>query len=678
MGIEKGTAFNAADSATQTSWVRQKLADIRQCLFLFFLLALLAFGANPASAQAVDGWNNSFAFGYSSADAACEADYAHLAALTLPVGAYLGTEPYAGPNTSWKSVQCKWTGPEGRTLAGFFCVGSGEVAVNVGYGLGRCVHEDASTGPAREPNNNNKGANINPTSCKPINFLSGAKLFEIEDFRSGNESLFLARRYNSRPYGIQNSTQAMLRVPQSLGSNWQFDFFHEIQINSFYPFNRNVGLETSGGSSFQFIRQTDGSMLASSDLPQTDYTMEFVGTYPGDSNVLTVSTQWKVKDPQDRIWLFQTYNYGSAGFAIGHPISVTFRGGLQWTFSYGTNNELTAITDSFGQQITFTWIYADPNTVGLSGSPRPLAISKATLPDGSSLAYSYEAIGTPVGTYPPRPDRLVKVEQKDSSNNVLDSTTYAYRNSSLPTAITAVYDNTLSPIVSVTYDALGHATQSTGPSGIDSTTVAYPAYISNSTTTVTRTVTNALGKDTVYAFSRSSIDSVHDDKLTSITGTASTHCVASNGTLSYTNSMVSSTTDEEGRVTNYTRDTKGHPTLIVDGFGTASARTRSFTWHATFDVPTQIVEPGLTTDLTWNASGQLTQLMQTDTTSTSTPYSTNGQTRVWSFGYGTRCPAPATRCPTPIRRPDSCRRSQMRSDRSRHSPRGMAAASRPR
>ena len=63
--------------------------------------------------------------------------------------------------------------------------------------------------------------------------------------------------------------------------------------------------------------------------------------------------------------------------------------------------------------------------------------------------------------------------------------------------------------------------------------------------------------------------------------------------------------------------------------------TTTVTWHSTLHVPTQIVEPGRTTDLTWNGSGQLTQRSELDTTSHSVPYSTNGQTRVWTYGYGT-------------------------------------------
>lgn len=92
---------------------------------------------------------------------------------------------------------------------------------------------------------------------------------------------------------------------------------------------------------------------------------------------------------------------------------------------------------------------------------------------------------------------------------------------------------------------------------------------------------------------------------------------------------------EEGRVTSYVRNASGSPTSITRGYGTAQATTTTLTWHATLYVPTQVVEPGLTTDLTWNASGRLSRLKQTDTTSTAVPFSTNGRTRIWNYTYGT-------------------------------------------
>ena len=233
-----------------------------------------------------------------------------------------------------------------------------------------------------------------------------------------------------------------------------------------------------------------------------------------------------------------------------------------------------------------------------------------------------------LSTEQPEADILTGAQHLDASSHVIDSTTYLYENTSFSTFITGVEDAAGTRRWTVAYDSNGRATTSEEPSGIDNTTVAYtnagyPSF--------TRTVTNALGKSLVYTYAWSWGD-VH---LESIDGMASANTPASTKTYSISSGFINSITDEEGRVTNYSRNWLGLPTQIVDGYGTSSARTTSITWNTTFFVPTEIVQPNLTTDFTWNSSGQLTQVTQTDTTSQSVPYSTNGETRTWSYTYDT-------------------------------------------
>ncbi|GJD99630.1 RHS repeat-associated core domain-containing protein [Methylobacterium isbiliense] len=136
----------------------------------------------------------------------------------------------------------------------------------------------------------------------------------------------------------------------------------------------------------------------------------------------------------------------------------------------------------------------------------------------------------------------------------------------------------------------------------------------------------------MYRFSR---NTQSDVRLVSIDGQPSANCVAGARGLTYdANKFIASETDEEGRVTAYVRDVSGRPTSITRGSGTAQASTTTITWHPTFNAPSQTVEPGLTTDFTYNGSGQLTQVKQTDTTSYTVPFSTNGRTRIWTYAYG--------------------------------------------
>ena len=66
----------------------------------------------------------------------------------------------------------------------------------------------------------------------------------------------------------------------------------------------------------------------------------------------------------------------------------------------------------------------------------------------------------------------------------------------------------------------------------------------------------------------------------------------------------SSFTDEEGRVTHYANDaTTGLPTSVTRGYGTGSAAISTYTWNTSWRVPSEIVDPGLTTDYSWATNG---------------------------------------------------------------------------
>jgi RHS repeat-associated protein len=86
-------------------------------------------------------------------------------------------------------------------------------------------------------------------------------------------------------------------------------------------------------------------------------------------------------------------------------------------------------------------------------------------------------------------------------------------------------------------------------------------------------------------------------------------------------------------VTTYERDEKARVIEMVEASGTELARTTSITWDPDFNLPTQIVRPGLTTDFVYDTKGHLASKRQTDTTTNTEPYSTNGQTRAWDHTW---------------------------------------------
>lgn len=433
-----------------------------------------------------------------------------------------------------------------------------------------------------------------PRTPYPIDILTGAKQFEAEDY-SNAAGLSLTRFYTSAPYRGGGST---LHIGNPAGlANWMFDFQFELQIGPDWTNKKAVSLMAPQGASLAFQRQTDGSLKPLSGTfvqPQVDYALALAGSWPSDLNTLAnTSTQWTLTQADGTVWTLQTFVDASTGtYSIARPISRVTTGGGSWALSYGPNAELTSIVDNFGNELSFDWIINDHSTWG--GPRIPRAISAVRLPDGRTISYVYSTVGSNT-TGAEQPDRLSQVQYRDANNVVQDQVTYEYNNASYLYAITAVLDKDGVTRWTVTYDADGRATNSSGPGGAHSTSVAYGALGS----TFMRTVTNPLGKETIYTWSNNSSGL----RLTGTAGQASTNCPSSATSVTYGgDGFVSSTTNENGVVTTYANNSRGLPTQVVEASGTSTARQTDTTWHSSLNQATQVQSPGLTVDVTY-ASG---------------------------------------------------------------------------
>ena len=593
------------------------------CLTLTALMTASLLTATPAKAWQDDtlGWctpaggpPGQLECGFATAADAC----ARQKKVYAPTSLGAGAAPFG---THWYNNVCIWDtafGESHPTLVQFKCK---YVLFPVGPKLCSYPPQDSCT------RGNSTGATGNP-----IDLVSGTKRFRATDYETTDGSLRLVRSYSS--LAGTGSPSKFAALPAGL-ANWYFDFQVELQISGDWESLRTVTVSLPHGRAVSFQRQTSGTVTpytpASHPRPQTDYTLSLVGTWPSNLNTIrNAATTWTLRDQADNVWTLQTLADTNTGlFTVARPTSVVRRNGQQLTFQYGAARELTSITDSFGKTITFDWHLIDQTTIGGTGPVVLGAIKQANLPGGYKVKYSYETIWTN-DTGLPQPDRLSVVEFTDAANTVLDRTTYQYGDVNLPFSITAILDKDNVQRWSVSYDINGRATTSQGPGGADAATVAYGA----NGTTFTRTVTNALGKAAIYNYTNNPPN--WNVKLTSVAGQASANCPASNGTLAYgTNGFVSSETDEEGRVTTFTYNTRALPLTVVEASGTPLARTTTYTWHATFMLPTQIVRPGLTTALSYDTQGRLLTLTETDTTSHSVPYSTNGQTRTSTYTWST-------------------------------------------
>jgi YD repeat-containing protein len=616
-----------------------------------WLLATLLFStlALPSVAQAQNppqvGWCTFEDSGLSwacfdSPDGACYAQYLEIGPTTQVYEGYeLARSDYAG---------CYWT-PNwpGSGSVSYFCPQDGSPPPPGGP-PGVCATTPAVTNcPPCSGNNGGSPGNVTPY---PIDVQSGAKHFEVTDFANTSGSLRLRRHFNSLAFA--GAVTAATNKPLGL-ANWLFDFQFELQIG--VSWNDNVGgngqvlllTPTGAAPSFMTDNQKDTTLVpftsvkgqyynqAGYNNPQTDYTVSFVGAWP--ATVTAQSTTWKLTGPDDTVYMMRTFLSPYSGkYDTARPVSITRRGGMTLTLAYGSANQLTSITDSFGNAITFTWIY-NPN------DGTPMAIKKASLPGGYSLNYAYSTIRT-TGPVVNLPEILTTVQYLDNTSTLRDATSYQYNSASAPYAVTDIYDNTSPTPVhrwGVTYDNLGRALVSslTGVAGaVQSYSVAYPSDPTPGVQgTFVRTVTNPLGDVETYTYVNTDNASVNPAtglgvQLNSVT----TSSPAS--TRSYTwgsDGFLASITDQNGNLETLTHDPRGMPNQTVEASGTSLARTTTTNWDASWREPDAIVAPTVTTGFNYNAAGApLTKTLTDDTTFT-TPYPTNGRTRTWTYAWNT-------------------------------------------
>ena len=280
--------------------------------------------------------------------------------------------------------------------------------------------------------------------------------------------------------------------------------------------------------------------------------------------------------------------------------SIQARNGYTQTLTYNASQQLTSVTDSYNRTLTF--LYLNNRLV------------EVMTPDTLFLTFRFTS--SSLGTN----DLLTQVFY---STTPPASQTYLYTNSGLPFTLTDIYDERGYDYNSWTYDNQGRALTSRR-GGFDLTTVSYDD------TTGNRTVTGPLGQVSVFKFAM--LQGV--PKITEIDRQATSTTTSAQETFTYdANGYTSGLTDWNGNTTQYLNNSRGEPVSITEGAGTPQARTTTIAYLSNFHLPTQIVTSGLTTNFTYDSSGDPLTRTLTDTTTTTAPYSTNGQSRTWTYTW---------------------------------------------
>jgi RHS repeat-associated protein len=452
----------------------------------------------------------------------------------------------------------------------------------------------------------------------PVDVTTGEKVQEEIDWSSGGDHPLVFRR-------LYNSFSDSIIAPNysRLGPKWRSNFdgaaTYVLSAGVTSPnaaaINDRVHMMLPDGNEYSFV-MSGGVWRLTVPLPAPnvgDYLFWNQFRTDVDVTLTTTPTQVDARMPDGTHYIFDNQ---------GLLQTITFVDGYSQSLTYvGTVN--TKVTDSLGRKLYFQYDTASDragyltNMITNDGKKFSYNYTKRSISPSLAQVFlpGYWALGTV--TYPD----LTPATDTDNPKRV-----YGYwDNYAFPFALTSITDERGIAFATWTYDVQGRAITSEHAGGQEHFNFAYDD-INNKVT-----VTNPLGRSTTYTL-QNYLGMV--PQIVAVDGIATTNCVASNTNYTYdANGFRSQATDAEGRITQWTRNTRGLATTIVEGAGTAAARTTANTWDTTRPLLTQNVAPNLTSNYTYNATGQVTQISQVDTTTTTVPYSTNGQTRTTTFKY---------------------------------------------
>ncbi len=299
-------------------------------------------------------------------------------------------------------------------------------------------------------------------------------------------------------------------------------------------------------------------------------------------------------------------------------------GDAEW---FDKDGKLTSVVTQQGATLTLS--YSDGTAAGTNGStvdgastalPAGLLL-RATDSLGSTLSFGYNTANRLVRVI--RPDGL-EIRYTYSVNGNLDSAlypsmdtvgnlatqtrSYLYENTSFPSALTGITDESGQRLSTYTYDAFGRAmvTEHAGGAG---------RYSLNVNSTNSTTVTDPLGAQQTYTFDYK-FGAVH---VASQSQPAGSGCGPASSAITYdANANVDSRTDFDGHKTCYAYNlTRNLETKRVEGLSSATACSTALTsppvadttrvittdWHPDWRLETKRAEPKRITTWIYNGYG---------------------------------------------------------------------------
>lgn len=439
----------------------------------------------------------------------------------------------------------------------------------------------------------------------PCNVTTGYKTEEQVDYEGpGDAPLRIVRTFNSKlayeNYRYSDGFMPNLpKIPRRMpvGTGWMATYLQYVQYTDTPGFSGLIAYRADG-SELPFM-ETGGAFVYSGD---TDLRVEKV--LDGGGN----QTGWRIVTGESATELYDM---------LGRLTSITFKGGQVHTIQYWVYNGFSGpsgttyiynIVDSFGHELQFHW-----DDLG--------RIQWIALPDGGTLTYAYEA-----ATY-----NLTSVTYPDGTTRTYQ---YEYPGDYRANELTGITDEAGVRYATWTYSVTtGQVTKSEHAGSVDQYLFSYP-------TDTTRTVTDPTGTVRTYT-----VKKVQGHPRISASPSNCGGCSEPKAQKYDFQGNIISRTDFNNQLTCYAYDTSRNlETVRVEGFAstvtacpgnlstyvpTAGTQQRKITtsWHSTYRLPTQVVEPNRTTAFTYDGAGNLRTRTITDTNATP------NVSRTWTYTY---------------------------------------------
>ena len=392
-----------------------------------------------------------------------------------------------------------------------------------------------------------------------IVFSTGDKYLSANDVTvlSSAQSISFKRYYNSQGSKIG-----------PLGYGWSIGFVPYLNLNYY---GDNILLVEGNGRRVRFLSQ--GANV-------------WANATGGKRTILLSDNVYELTDLSGRTRLFDE---------SGRIIEERDRNNNSISYTY-TGDLLSGISDSFGQQLTFSYV----NNL----------VSVLSTPIGDFL-YSYDTN-----------NNLISVQKPD-----LTTRQYIYDDPNDPHNLTGIIDEENIRIQTIQYDAEDRVIASSLAGNSQGLIIEYPSETE-------RKITDSRGVVTTYQLEINNGVA----RVASFVGPGCSSCGSDAGSVYVYNDrlQVTQVTDAKNNVTTYTYDASGNRTAKTEAVGTPEARTTSWTYEPGSDristiTRASVANPGQSavTTMTYDAGGN----MQTRTES---GYSgTTAISRTTSYTYDT-------------------------------------------